>query len=450
MTVHTTFDLVPPYPNFEPKVSLKRDSGVVINSGNLLHFLNFELEDKPMKKPVVAKKRPTSMYTSELRISVGEQPYFQTSSTSGGAVGGGGMFSPLHLSDRGDSDCESDASSCYSKHNRSRRRFRMNPERLERVAEFVSQLSSPPLNQPCPPLPPPPPPPPPPPHRSGGQTSTTLPPPLPLQPGSQLRRVLVYTDSSGSEFRATSDHQVPASVASTGPSAEAGSSDNGACGSNDAKRKRLADQAYEINDDNFNEGINDKLSTFRKKRLADKKYEFTTEDELMLNTNVAPLRRSQTAATAAAAAATSMPCPEADLAAVPSCSKSSDNKKSDSPNSGLPPQPSHFERVPEFSNTAMLSPTHMMMSPTHHASLSGSLSHLPPPTAGQQNSSGKKEGPKCAEPQKFYAKFTRRYIELDDEMVSVISGIDVDDDGVDVGYQIGGGYHSALPLEVCF
>ena len=241
---------------------------------------------------------------------------------------------------------------------------------------------------------------------------------------------------------------MPASVASTGPSAEAGSSDNGACGSNDAKRKRLADQAYEINDDNFNEGINDKLSTFRKKRLADKKYEFTTEDELMLNTNVAPLRRSQTAATAAAAAATSMPCPEADLAAVPSCSKSSDNKKSDSPNSGLPPQPSHFERVPEFSNTAMLSPTHMMMSPTHHASLSGSLSHLPPPTAGQQNSSGKKEGPKCAEPQKFYAKFTRRYIELDDEMVSVISGIDVDDDGVDVGYQIGGGYHSALPLEV--
>ena len=41
MTVHTTFDLVPPYPNFEPKVSLKRDSGVVINAGNLLHFLNF-------------------------------------------------------------------------------------------------------------------------------------------------------------------------------------------------------------------------------------------------------------------------------------------------------------------------------------------------------------------------------------------------------------------------
>merc|ERR1712038_1321208 len=128
-------------------------------------------------------------------------------------------------------------------------------------------------------------------------------------------------DSSGSEFRATSDHQVPASVASTGPAEATGSSDNGACGSNDAKRKRLADQAYEINDDNFNEGINDKLSTFRKKRLADKKYEFTTEDELMLNTNVAPLRRSQTAATAAAA--TSMPYPEADLAAVPSCSKSS-------------------------------------------------------------------------------------------------------------------------------
>ena len=124
---------------------------------------------------------------------------------------------------------------------------------------------------------------------------------------------------------------MPASVASssTGP-AEGSSEDTGgaaACCSNDAKRKRLADQAYEINDDNFNEGINDKLSTFRKKRLADKKYEFTTEDELMLNTNVAPLRRSQTTATAVAAAM-SIPCPDADPAAVPSCSKTSD-KKSD-------------------------------------------------------------------------------------------------------------------------
>merc|ERR550534_1936393 len=79
-----------------------------------------------------------------------------------------------------------------------------------------------------------------------------------------------------------------------------------------------------------------------------------------------------------------------------------------------------------------------MMSPTSHH---GSEASGRPAATGL-----KKDRPH--EPQKFYAKFTRRYIELDDEMVSVISGIDVDDDGVDVGYQMGGGYHSALPLEV--
>merc|ERR1712141_929057 len=48
------------------------------------------------------------------------------------------------------------------------------------------------------------------------------------------------------------------------------------------KRKRLAnaaDQAYELTDDNFDEGsVQEKLSTSRKKRLAEKKYEFTDEE----------------------------------------------------------------------------------------------------------------------------------------------------------------------------
>jgi hypothetical protein len=35
---------VPPYPKFEPKISLKRDGSVVVNSGNLLYMLDFQLE----------------------------------------------------------------------------------------------------------------------------------------------------------------------------------------------------------------------------------------------------------------------------------------------------------------------------------------------------------------------------------------------------------------------
>ena len=35
---------VPPYPKFEPRISLKRDGSVLVNSGNLLYLLDFQLE----------------------------------------------------------------------------------------------------------------------------------------------------------------------------------------------------------------------------------------------------------------------------------------------------------------------------------------------------------------------------------------------------------------------
>ena len=44
LTVHTQFDLVPPYPKFEPRISLKRDNAVVINTGNFLHAVTVDME----------------------------------------------------------------------------------------------------------------------------------------------------------------------------------------------------------------------------------------------------------------------------------------------------------------------------------------------------------------------------------------------------------------------
>ena len=44
MTVHTQFDLVAPYPKFEPKISLKRDNCVVVNTGNFLHSVTVDME----------------------------------------------------------------------------------------------------------------------------------------------------------------------------------------------------------------------------------------------------------------------------------------------------------------------------------------------------------------------------------------------------------------------
>ena len=40
----TQYDLVPPYPAFVPKISLKREGCVVINTGNFLHSVTVDLE----------------------------------------------------------------------------------------------------------------------------------------------------------------------------------------------------------------------------------------------------------------------------------------------------------------------------------------------------------------------------------------------------------------------
>ena len=50
------------------------------------------------------------------------------------------------------------------------------------------------------------------------------------------------------------------------------------------------------------------------------------------------------------------------------------------------------------------------------------------------------QSPRSDQP-RFHAKFTRKYVELDEEAISVMTGIEDDDSGVTE-------YHSALPLEV--
>nr|CAD7430815.1 unnamed protein product [Timema monikensis] len=44
LTVHTTFDVVSPYPKFNPKISLKYEGAVVFNTGSLLYILKIDLE----------------------------------------------------------------------------------------------------------------------------------------------------------------------------------------------------------------------------------------------------------------------------------------------------------------------------------------------------------------------------------------------------------------------
>lgn len=44
-TVHTSCDIVAPYPTFEPPICMKLDGTVVLNTGNFLHVLKIDLEN---------------------------------------------------------------------------------------------------------------------------------------------------------------------------------------------------------------------------------------------------------------------------------------------------------------------------------------------------------------------------------------------------------------------
>lgn len=307
-TIHTSFDLVPPYPRFEPRISLKCDSSVVINSGNLLHCLHFDL----------TKAGKTSDSRVEMCESVEEML---------SRKGNFHIFSPPHApSVASDSDFTSDCESEFSYYSKKTKKARktLSEERLQRVAEFAEQLS--------------------PPLRS-----------FVAWHGIKRRQVLPI---------AVQDYDL---------------------------RKSKAEKAYELTDENFeSEGVQEKLSTFRRKRLAEKKYAFTDE----CPENIASLGQLRKQS-------------QADLQPQPSTSQVLRPLSANTDLSDL------FE-VPELlSPGGMVKKDHSMASP---------LSESQP---------------------RFHAKFTRKFIEVDEEAISVMTEIEDDDLGATMT-----GYHSALPLEV--
>lgn len=48
-TVHTFFEVAPPYPPFDIKISLKSANCIIINTGNFLHVLTIDLENPNSK-----------------------------------------------------------------------------------------------------------------------------------------------------------------------------------------------------------------------------------------------------------------------------------------------------------------------------------------------------------------------------------------------------------------
>lgn len=262
------------------------------------------------------------------------------------------------------------------------------------------------------------------------------------------------------------------------------SSGSQGCGGDPGKLKRLAaaDKAYDMTDDNFDEeGVREKLSTFRKKRLAEKKYEFTDED----SENITPLPslRKQLQVAAPPSSSSIAAAPSASGGPTPGSSSSSLQQTQSAPAFANGKKPSsgaaavvvtssssaHHAAVSSGPDEKVL--RHLRPLQQHNSGFSEPPAELAssPPAESTSPPHGRKRDPAAAaaaapppgsspraqqdgQPhQKFSAKFTRRFIEMDDEMVSVISGIELEDEEgvVPADYNsLQTVFHSVLPLEV--
>ena len=220
VTVHTQFDLVSPYPKFEPKICLKRDNCVVVNTGNFLHSITVDIEQlgEEGKGDGEAQEEPSRVRMEWLHpLSPPAGPTHPISVNVGGAelslnsmLGSPGpQFSPASFLHTSDSETESEGSQQSSQ------------MRKRAVTDFAAGLQS--LQQ-----------------RSPGKRA-------PMNPQA--------SDFNPFEFSL--------------PPVE----------SRVDRKRSMADAAYDLTDDNFASDVPEKLSTFRKKRLADKKYEFTDDEE---------------------------------------------------------------------------------------------------------------------------------------------------------------------------
>ena len=385
MTVHTQFDLVAPYPAFEPKISLKRDNTVVVNTGNFLHSITVDLEQLtggledsgdisssfPPQPKVPSYPGSHSPPLQPISVNIGMAEF-----TLGG-LGSPSGFSPVSLQPTSDSEGEGEGvrTPRQSRTSSSPRGW-PSEERREKASEFAAMLS--------------------------GSSAKRI-------RSSPLKKLCIRDLENSDTF----EFVVPSS-------------------SKD-KKKIMADAAYEMTDESFDVVKPEKLSTFRKKRLAEKKYEFTEEDEFgekAPESNFQPLTRLRSRKIAAEKAAEEMSGPDLtqvmkmeDGGEVMVCVSKGDDDGAQN----------------EYWSDVMASTTYPeLLSPGGCIKKdSGSSSTCLSPRVSQGMSPrGHSADIFCT------AKFSRCYVEVDDELISVITDVEDDDLGISTGY------HSALPLEV--
>ena len=409
MTVHTQFDLVAPYPKFEPKISLKRDNCVVVNTGNFLHSVTVDMEqltggqegDEGTHPGLQLQPRvphhlgPLSPPLQPISVNVGMAEF------SIGTLGSPSGFSPVSFNPASTSDSENtdgEAEVVASRGRRQTAQSRVSPRanrshdgRREKASEFAQMLS-------------------------GG--------PVKKNKYSPFKKLCIQDLEESDNFEFT--------VPSTSKD----------------RKKKMADAAYDMTDESFDVVKPEKLSTFRKKRLAEKKYEFTEDDEFVEKEEtpshfkpLTRLRSKKMAAEQAAEMAASSPT-STDLSEVMKMEDGGEVmvcvSKGDDPDSA---QDEYWSDVMASTTyPELLSPGGCIKKDSVGHSSSTCLSPRISQSMSPQISSVSPRGPGmeifCT------AKFSRCYVEVDDELISVITDVEDDDLGTTTGY------HSALPLEV--
>ena len=403
MTVHTQFDLVAPYPKFEPRISLKRDNCVVVNTGNFLHSITVDMEQltgdqeeqEDGQHGLHHKLHCHSMSPpmQPISVNVGSAEF------SIGTLRSPTGFSPASIhptSDSENTDGESDVVNKQSENQRTptkTHRTRSSPrvnrsfeERREKVSEFAQMLSG---------------------------------SPSPKKPKySPFKKLCIQGLENSDSF----EFAIPST-------------------SKEDTKKSMADAAYAMTDESFDVTKPEKLSTFRKKRLAEKKYEFTEGDEFgghseTETNNFKPLTRLRSRKIAEKKRAEqetletdlkNLDDADDDLREVMKMEDAGEVmvcvSKGDDPEGA---QNDYWSDVMASTTyPELLSPGGCIKKDGGHASSSCLSPRISAPMSPAQISSAVSPRAGNIDTILSTAKFSRCYVEVDDELISVITDVEV-------------------------
>lgn len=276
-TVHTQFDIVSPYPKFEPRISLKVLGTVLINTGNYFHALSFDIEalgksDEIKNDLSMAPPGYTPLHISEhiyRSLNPPSSPAYNPTSVNVGmneyTFGTG--WSPKSMTSPHGSQytMPSPLGSTYTMPSPWGGNSMASPQGSHtmaspyyRAAESDDQMEtaagtcSSPWSSPVP------------------ETTTRKSPRIRSMTASLLQRVSQPGPSSKPVKKESSTFSSPTSSLTNNTRHTSTISD---------KKRKEADKAYDLTEENFASDVPEKLSTFRRKRLAERKYEFTEEED---------------------------------------------------------------------------------------------------------------------------------------------------------------------------